>query len=394
MSTEEQIDDDPFLLLSQAKVLLRAELERYEPRSCYSMVESPDGEIPDEAYSEPYSYFESPDGQVPEEAYSEAYAEFYRRFMGTAAADDDKSTPSVLLVAANVAENWVPPEDVVGNGRFLFFLRIKDEVESALFLTYMRSTEHGQIDCELLGQHAVWSYSTGTMRKYLVGSLRSGRPVNRRYRGFEPDFRIYPKYGYEDPLGADLDGDLMGHPYSRFIWEMEYENRDPVKIRDRGQLYMRPEYTRLFLAGKFYAPSADDKYKAAMVLWGKLNDSNDTIVMDAVSFGTEDLSEDNKNEFFEPRANRLVGVDRWRRPQDEDDPNWNITVPFRGFLYKVPKYKKKGKRTDTTVYVLDEIDEGTEVDFIVDLREMARDLETKIAPKELPSDIIIESDDD
>ncbi len=108
--------------------------------------------------------------------------------------------------------------------------------------------------------------------------------------------------------------------------------------------------------------------------------------------------EDNKNEFVEPRANRLVGVDRWRRPPDEDDPDWNITLPFRGFLYKVAKkqivVKKKRKTTHIIVYVLDEIDEGAEVDFTMDLRRMVREFESKIAPKGLPVEMIRESDGD
>ncbi len=129
--TNEQIDDDPFLLLSQAKVWLRSELERYaqNPRSCCGMLA---GRGPSSAYSP----FESSDGQIPDESYFEAFEEFYRRFLGSADdGDDDKSTPSVLLVATNVAENWTPPEAVNGKGRFLFFPWMKDTVESALLAT-------------------------------------------------------------------------------------------------------------------------------------------------------------------------------------------------------------------------------------------------------------------
>ena len=125
-------------------------------------------------------------------------------------------------------------------------------------------------------------------------------------------------------------------------------------------------------------------YEAAIVLWGKPDGSNETTVMDAVSFGTKDLSDENKKEFLEHRSTRLVGVqfDQWRRPQDQDDPaaNWTIRVPFRGFLYKVAK--KKPKRTQTIVYVLNEIEEGDVEDLNINLQGMAKDYENQVLPAE------------
>ena len=121
----------------------------------------------------------------------------------------------------------------------------------------MPGPEHGAINLILNEQLTEWRRSNDTLKKYLAGGLSSGGAVNRRYRGFEPDRRIFPTSKYRDPVGADSDGSNKGCPYSRFILEIEYENREPIQVRERGELYMRPEYTRLFLAGKFYAPSDD-----------------------------------------------------------------------------------------------------------------------------------------
>jgi hypothetical protein len=141
---------------------------------------------------------------------------------------------------------------------------------------------------------------------------------------------------------------------------------------------MEPEYTRLFLAAKFYAPLDDGTYEAATILWEKSDGGNETTVMDAVSFGTRDLSVDHKKEFLQHRAGRVVGVQlaQWRRPQDDRAADWTIRVPFRGIGYKIAK--KKRKRTQTIGYVLDEIEDGAVEDLNVNLQEMVSRFENQV----------------
>ena len=157
---------------------------------------------------------------------------------------------------------------------------------------------------------------------------------------------------------------------------------------------MKSEYTRLFLAAKFYAPLADGTYEAAIVLWGKPDGSNETTVMEAVSFGTRDLSDDQKEEFSQHRANRLVGVqpDQWRRPRDDLAADWTIRVPFRGIGYKIAK--KKRKRTQAIVYVLDEIEDGAVKDLNVNLQEMVLHFENQVLPAEQLSEVSSSEGDD
>ena len=197
---------------------------------------------------------------------------------------------------------------------------------------------------------------------------------------------MFPRVKYRDPEGPDRDVSNGGYPHSRFIWEMEYDHRGPVGIRERGLLYMQHEYTRLFLAGKFYAPADDGTYKAALVLWGRQEGSDVTCVMDAVSFGTADLSQEDKDEFSQGSAKRLVGVraDQWRRPQDEDDPSrWSMTIPYHAFFYKVAKKRKK--RSRTVVYVLQDMDDEADLgDFFLNIRKMVFVYENMVAPNELP----------
>jgi hypothetical protein len=57
------------------------------------------------------------DGKIPLKHMQEALAEFARRFGSSPSSD---KTPSVLLVATGVSEDWVPGDDV-GRARFLFF---------------------------------------------------------------------------------------------------------------------------------------------------------------------------------------------------------------------------------------------------------------------------------
>ena len=123
---------------------------------------------------------------------------------------------------------------------------------------------------------------------------------SRGYVLFQPDKRVFPFRENRDHNGRDADRANKNNPYSRFIWEIEYDNKDPVQIRERGRAYLTPKYVRLFLAMKSYPPSNAGTYEAAVVLWGKADEDSDTItVMKAVSFGTQDLSHDHKQDFFQ-----------------------------------------------------------------------------------------------
>ena len=71
--------------------------------------------------------------------------------------------------------------------------------------------------------------------------------------------------------------------------------------------------------------------------------------MQAVSFGTADLSDKHKEAFSQHRANRLVGVQAgdWERPQQAAAAAataaaaWTVRIPFHGIFYKVMKKKRK-----------------------------------------------------
>jgi hypothetical protein len=83
---------------------------------------------------------------------------------------------------------------------------------------------------------------------------------------------------------------------------------------------MKSPYNRLYLAAKIYGPDlVDGKTEAAIVLWGRTgtgggnnddDDDDDIKVIEAISFGTKDLSEKHKNEFAgKADAKTLVGVE-------------------------------------------------------------------------------------
>mgnify|MGYP001803315754 CR=1 FL=1 len=101
-------------------------------------------------------------------------------------------------------------------------------------------------------------------------------------------------------------------------------------------------YTQLFLGAKFYAPDDDGGFEAARDLSGKETDGSNTVsVLDAVSSGTKDLSDNHKLELFTHCSGWLVGggVDYLRRladAEDEDRDNfeedWTLVSPFRDFF--------------------------------------------------------------
>lgn len=210
------------------------------------------------------------------------------------------------------------------------------------------------------------------MGPQILGSFESSPP------GMMDSKRIFPFKDNRDHCGRDIDRANKGNPYSRFIWEFESDNRDPIQIREHGKAYLTPHYTRLFLAVKLYVP-VNGTYKAAAVLWGKgFGSNNETVtVKKAVSFGTADLSDDDRNEFFSRRANRLVGVGVSQSERPQDDPeSWLITLPYRYFLFKVPKGKPTAE--NRIQYILDDIEAESILDLVIDLRGLRRKYENQI----------------
>ena len=328
-----------------------------------------------------YKHYASTNGKIPTKHLHEALSEFKKRFGGKqngtkTSAFNNKGvhSPSVLLVASGVSKTWVP-DDSIGNAHFLLFPELSAAGgSSALFLTYMPGPEHGAINGAFANAFGAWIYRYPAMENYFLSGQSSGG-----YGYHQPDKRLFPRKQFRDRQGRDVDKGNKGLPYSRFYWEVEYDNRDPVELRQRGMVYMKCKYTRLFLGAKFYAPEESGEFESAIVLWGKITQGSDKVtVVEAVSFGTKDLSDDHKNEFFTNRHDRLVGVrpDQWRRPLLKGHPqrvpattpaDWMLTVPFQAFLYKVTTEKRDD---GTRPYLSDVLEEGEVGDLTINLRSM------------------------
>mmetsp|Transcript_19558 Transcript_19558/g.53854 ORF Transcript_19558/g.53854 Transcript_19558/m.53854 type:complete len:391 (-) Transcript_19558:203-1375(-) len=341
-----------------------------------------------------YEHYVSQNGKVPPKQFQEAFVEFGNRYGGRArgfkvTTTGTKTTtvePSVVLVATRVSEDWEPTEDM-DPARFLLVPELAASKNgAALFITYMPGPEHGSIDGAFSDLLGAWRRRFPILQKYFATGQSSGG-----YGHFQPNRSIYPRKKFRDRAGRDIDKRKKGLAYSRLVWEVEYKNRDPVEIRQRGKRYLSNNYTRLFLAAKFYEPDEnnDYKYEAAIVLWGKVTpSSNDISVVDAVSFGTIDLSDDHKNDFFEHRRDRLLGVslDQWRQcPANESvaAASSTITIPYSGVLYKVTKEPQVGGNRP---YLLDGIEDGEIEDLTIDLPYLRQQFENALDDDDEDSD--------
>ena len=333
-----------------------------------------------------YKHYVSRNGTVPREQFREAFVEFGNRYGGKTKRDETttagtKSTTaelSVVLVATGVSEDWEPTEDM-DPARFLLVGGLTASKNgAALFITYMPGPEHGSIDGAFSDLLGAWRRRFPVLQQYFATGQSSGG-----YGHFQPDRSIYPRKKFRDRQGRDIDKAKKNLAYSRFVWEVEYKNRDPVEIRQRGRRYLSNTYTRLFLAAKFYEPDRnnDHKYEAAIVLWGRVTSSSNRIsVVDAISFGSIDLSNDHKNDFFEPRHDRLLGVnpDQWRRcPANESAAAEasTITIPYSQILYKVTKEPQVGGNRP---YLLDCIEDGEIEDLTIDLPYLRQQFENAL----------------
>jgi hypothetical protein len=336
---------DPFGLNTQAGRWLKAEQQYYKSR-----VDT--------------SYFPGTAQIEVESKLRDAPMEYARRRLQETMA---KNASPVLLISTNVSKEWVPPESVGKGLRFLVFPQVDG---SPLFLTYMPGWVHGTADnfvAETIGQ---WKINE------VLGAVLSGGLSSGNYGTFQPDIRIYPNARHKDKKGPDKDKKNGCLPYSRLIWEIEHGNRDPVALRQRGKLYMNCKYTRLFLACKIFEASRT-MLRAGIVLWGKADPETQVIsVLAAVSFGTEDLTDEEKGLFEEARHDRLVGATNWTRPArtelgpfEEGTPDdWKMNVPYQGILFKVTT-----KRSGPRAYLLDKLSDVDGVDdLVLDLQELAR----------------------
>lgn len=248
-----------------------------------------------------------------------------------------------------------------------------------MFVTYKPGSYHGAIDGCFMDDFGVWKRTQHALSVLSSGVSSGGKNHS------QPDRRIFPRQPRRDIHGNDVDQCNESQPYSRLIWEIEYGNRDPIGLRQYGKKMMGPVYNRLFLGAKFSAFDTHGRFEAAIVLWGKPDGHNngDTIsVVKAVSFGTKDLSDDTKAEFFEHRADCLIGVrgDQWRRPTNADgrppsDPpevtpeEWMLKIPYRGILYKVGAVEPDDY--GQFQYLLDVLEDGAIVDLPINLLIMA-----------------------
>jgi hypothetical protein len=150
----------------------------------------------------------------------------------------------------------------------------------------------------------------------------------------------------------------------------------------------RTEYTRFFVGATISKPDPNDRsFEAAMVLWGK-NESNEVSVLQAVSFGTKNLSDETKKQYKTQysvnQALPAVQDTAWRRPPDAGvlpemmpDPTpaaWLLCIPASGLLYKVMirQPAQEGQQEDRWAYFLDTLGDDVVVkDMEIDLMEMA-----------------------
>jgi hypothetical protein len=218
-------------------------------------------------------------------------------------------------------------------------------------MTYMPGPVHGAVVVTFREQVGSWRYAQTATANMLYRGCSSGGYSSGGYSSVQPDHRILPFRRYRDKNGNDVDTAHKGLPHTRFYLEVEYDHRNIVQLRQHGvELMGSTPYARLFLRVTTSKSNNDDpssSYEAAIVLWGK-SDANDTIsVLDAVSFGTLDLSERSRRLYSEIRQDSLPAVEtsRWRRPGNAwhmpvvltspTPQEWLQHVPFTGLLYKV-----------------------------------------------------------
>lgn len=330
----------------------------------------------------------SNDSAIPAAQFQKAATEFEER-----SSSSKKVRPVVVAMDVNdrTVRRFIDDEEgPLKRARYLFFptLTWNGRRQGALFMTYMPGPTHGGVDAKLIHMAENWINKNSAIETVLGTGCSSGAS-----NAVQPDHRIFPFKKYRDRNGNDIDRAHRDLPHTRMYWEVEYDRRDVVGLRQRGaNLMKRSPYTRLFLGATVsQSDEVDSSYEAAIALWGK-DSANDTIsVLDAVSFGTKDLFEETKQDWSEHRANRLpaVGINQWRRPAhagvtpvelvSPTPEQWLLKVPFTGLLYRVMTGKKNADADYQ--YIVDTLSDDLN-DMDVDLLRMSYTIYTKTAAGE------------
>ena len=326
----------------------------------------------------------SKDGRVAPAQIKRAFAESINR-----EAKPYRLRPVLIVVGLEGYPEDFLADESLHRARYLFSpdidigtpIRVlKCSSASALFVTYMPGPEHGVADASFMDHFGAWKTSNQILKKYLSSGVSSGSEDSS-----QPDRRVFPIGAYRDFGNPDRDRSNKNNAYSRLIWEVEFSNRDPVKLRVHGRKLMRPRNVRLFLGAKFSEFDENGHFEAAIVLWGKPDGHNaggDIAVVTAVSFGTKCLSDETKTEFSRRGGLPPVAVDAWRRPQDAatapllDPPAttpapWLLNISVQGILYRVTASERDDDGNPQ--YLLDMLGQDLVADFPVNLLDMARE---------------------
>eukprot|EP00554_Chaetoceros_debilis_P007692 CAMPEP_0194078242 /NCGR_PEP_ID=MMETSP0149-20130528/4690_1 /TAXON_ID=122233 /ORGANISM="Chaetoceros debilis, Strain MM31A-1" /LENGTH=424 /DNA_ID=CAMNT_0038759469 /DNA_START=130 /DNA_END=1401 /DNA_ORIENTATION=- len=304
---------------------------------------------------------------------------------------DNPDDPLAVLVGVGFDEDLIEMSDEYEcrpKARYLFFPKLGEEGQSALFITYISSDQHGSVKSNLSGQLYKW------VDKHQELDKRLSKIVG----GLQPDIRVKPKRRYTDQsLGDDADADPENDdcPFSRLIVELEWQIRDPAKLRQRGYTYFHKrqdeqdlKHVRMFLGCSLFGESVDVsedevapndlKYEAALVLW-KRHDDNDEIQVDkAISFGTIELTEKHKKQYADEGSKMLPRVNTWERLGNKDETR-EMIIPKEGFLYKVfensgPPFGNDTSNDDDPKYFTDD----RIGNFIVDINKLAEAFEEEL----------------
>ena len=363
-------EEDPFGLREEANAWLQAEMVVPHGEESYL--------LPVNCYR-PLVLSMSNDSPIPAAQFQKAATEYEER---SNTSSSERVRPVLVAVGVNdrTMRRFIDDEKgPLKKARYLFFptLTWNGRRRGALFMTYMPGPTHGGVDAKFIHMAENWINKNPAIETVLGTGCSSGAS-----NAVQPDHRIFPFKKYRDRNGNDIDRAHKDLPHTRMYWEVEYDHRDVVGLRQHGAYLMkRSPYTRLFLGATVSKPDeVDSSYEAAIVLWGK-DDNNDTIsVLDAVSFGTKDLSEQTKQDWSEHRANRLpaVGINQWRRPAragatpvelvSPTPEQWLLKVPCNGLLYKVMTGKKNAN--GDYQYIVDTLGDDLN-DMDVDLLRMS-----------------------
>ena len=346
--------------------------------------------------------------------FQKACAEYHRR--------SESEHSLAVLVGVGIDEKLIEMSDECRpKAHYLFYPKLGAEEQSALFITYLAGSEHGRVLSEISHQLGCWLDSNEGLEERLATVLGAG-PHN----GFQPDIRVYPNLRFMDWF-LDVDPDNDDRPFSRLIVEVEWMNRGPVDLRERGYkyFYKRPldkedpdykpdtdddasddannnandddsglKHVRMFLGCSLFGDNAaletmelnDLKYYAALVLWKRDEEDDDKIkVHEAISFGTNPLEDAHKAQYETHGQEMLPRVDRnkWSYLENNGDAR-KMVIPKEGFLYKVNRVSQADIDISNIDISNDDdppedffTDDGIK-DFVVDIDKLVEEFEVEL----------------